>query len=151
MYLSSLYNQTHKAINIATAETPECIAPIMKYGAKIVECQPSTAIKTAKSHDTIEWTDTKTGRTRAESKIPARVCKRHWRGVPRNPRQRPAYIFLTKEAFARSLSIAMSGRRHTKTNNVLAIRYVPTALGSQTNGDLIFGHIPLSKSYGNIQ
>ena len=28
---------------MATAETPECIAPMMKYGAKIVECQPLTA------------------------------------------------------------------------------------------------------------
>ena len=54
IYLYRPYSQTHKAISIATEDTPECIAPIMKYGAKIVECQPSTPISTAKSQETIE-------------------------------------------------------------------------------------------------
>ena len=43
-----------RAIIVTTAETPECTAPITKYGAKIVECHPSTAVVTAKSQETIE-------------------------------------------------------------------------------------------------
>ena len=146
IYFCNPYIQTTKAINIATAETPECIAPIIKYGANIVECQPSTATRTAKSHETIECTDTNTGNTIADNNIPASICNFHCLGVPLKPRHKNPYIFLTKGDFTLSLNIAMSGNRHTNTNNVLAIRYVPTALGSQTKGDFMFGHIFLSKS-----
>ena len=87
MYLSSFHIHTPSAMSMATAETPEWIAPMMKYGAKMVECQPSTPITTAKSHDTMEWTETNTGRTSADSSMPAIACSFHCRGVPRQPRQ----------------------------------------------------------------
>ena len=73
-------------MSIATADTPEWIAPMMKYGAKMVECQPSTPICTAKSHETMLCTETNTGSTSADSSMPATVCSFHWRGVPRQPR-----------------------------------------------------------------
>ena len=53
MYSSIFHIHTISAIIIATADTPEWIAPMMKYGANIVECQPSTPIATAKSQDTM--------------------------------------------------------------------------------------------------
>ena len=36
MYVLYPHAQTITTINVATADTPECIAPIIKYGAKIV-------------------------------------------------------------------------------------------------------------------
>ena len=68
-----------------TPATPECTAPMTKYGAKMVAFQPSTAICTAKSHDTMLCTETKTGRMSAESRKPAMICSFHWRVLPRQP------------------------------------------------------------------
>ena len=51
----------------------------------------------------------------------------------------------------RSRMTAMSGMSATRTNSVLAVRYVFTALGSQMRGERTFIHTPLEKSYGNTQ
>ena len=63
-------------ITVTTADTPECTAPMTKYGAKMVLCQPGTEV-TAKSQDTMECTETKIGRMIAESSRPATVWIRH--------------------------------------------------------------------------
>ena len=51
----------------------------------MVECHASGAICTAKSQDTMLWTETNTGSTRADSRIPATAWSFHWRGVPLQP------------------------------------------------------------------
>ena len=94
----------------------------MKYGAKMVECHPSTPINTAKSHDTMEWTETNTGSTKADNKMPATAWSFHWRGVPLQPRHIVPYIFLTSGLTARSLTIARSGIRAINTKSELAIK-----------------------------
>ena len=83
--------------------------------------------------------------------MPAIACSFHWRGVPRQPRQSPAYIFFTHTFFALSLMTARSGIKAMNTNSELPMRYVPTALGSHTNGERTLGHTPRAKSYGNTQ
>ena len=92
--MKSSHFQSHriKAIIVTTAETPECTAPITKYGAKIVECHPSTAGVTAKSHDTIECTETKMGSIRADRRMPPTVCSFHCLGLPLHPRDSTVYI-----------------------------------------------------------
>jgi hypothetical protein len=44
--------------------SPERRAPATKKGGKMVECQPGTS-ETAKSQDTMEWTETTSGVMRA--------------------------------------------------------------------------------------
>ena len=119
---------------------------MMKYGANMVECHPSTPMLTAKSHETILCTDTKTGRTRAERRIPASAWSFHCRGVPRHPMQRALYILGAHFPVALSLITARSGRSATKTNSELAVKYVITALGSHMNGERMLGQTPLAKS-----
>ena len=123
----------------------------MKYGANIVECQPSTPMATAKSHDTMLCTDTNTGSTSADSSIPAIACIRHCRGVPRQPRHSTEYIFGAYLPVALSRTTARSGMSATNTNSELPMRYVITALGSHTNGERTFMNIPREKSYGYTQ
>ena len=99
----------------------------------MVECQPSTPIWVAKSHETMLCTDTKTGRTNADSSIPATAWSFHCLGVPLQPRHMTPYTLLTRPP-VRSLRTARSGSRATKTKSVLAVRYVITALGSPYEG-----------------
>ena len=51
----------------------------------MVECQDLTATAMPKSQDTMEWTDTNTGRIRADSSTPAMIWSFHCRGLPRQP------------------------------------------------------------------
>ncbi len=57
-------------IRVITAATPEVIAPMTKYGGKMVLCQPGTTV-TAKSQATIEWTETATGMIKAAIRVEA--------------------------------------------------------------------------------
>ena len=85
MYVSRWSERRSSAITTTIAPTPEWTAPITKYGPKIVECQPGR-IAIEKSHETVEWTETKTGRISAAISGPASRWSFHWRVVPRNPR-----------------------------------------------------------------
>ena len=90
-------------------------------------------------------TEANTGKTKADNNIPATVCSFHCLGVPLQPRDKTEYIFFLRPLLLSRIT-AKSGTRQISTNNVLAIRYVITALGSQTKGDLTFGQTPLAKS-----
>ena len=51
----------------------------------MVECQGLTAMAIPKSQDTMLWTETNTGRIRAESSTPAMIWSFHCRGFPCQP------------------------------------------------------------------
>ena len=51
-------------MSVSTMAKPEKIAPATKYGGKTVVCQPGSS-ETAKSIETIEWTERTSGVARA--------------------------------------------------------------------------------------
>ena len=53
-------------IQVTTIAKPEKTAPATKYGGKIVVCQPGST-DTAKSNDTIVWTESTSGVDRPAS------------------------------------------------------------------------------------
>ena len=84
-------------------------------------CQDLMATAMPKSQDTMECTDTNTGRISAESRTPAMIWSFHWRGLPSQPMASRVYTSLGQPV-VRSRSTAKSGTSAIITNSVDDVR-----------------------------
>src|SRR6185369_6709724 len=84
-------NSRAGTIHDSTIAKPENTAPATKYGGKIVVCQPGST-DTAKSNDTMVWTESTSGVDRPASRTYAHLYSAQCRPDPRQPSEKMPWI-----------------------------------------------------------